>query len=140
MATMASAAIGVDSVSVLRAATRQIRILIVDEHLLVQEGLSALIHREEDMTVVATASSGREAMDAVRRHRPDLVTLDLLLPDMPGEELARRNLRGHGSLRSPPPRVICTRGGLWTQAFKAICRRRRPTVSWSERFATCRPD
>jgi DNA-binding NarL/FixJ family response regulator len=44
------------------------------------------------MTVVATASSGEEAMDDVRRYRPDVVTLDLVLPDMPGEELAQRIL------------------------------------------------
>jgi len=58
----------------------------------VQEGLAALIDREEDMTVVAAASSGEEAMSAVRRYRPDVVTLDLLLPDMPGQHLARRIL------------------------------------------------
>jgi DNA-binding NarL/FixJ family response regulator len=39
---------------------------------------------------VATASTGEEALDDVRRYRPDVVTLDLLLPDMPGEVLARR--------------------------------------------------
>src|SRR5207247_9423689 len=51
-----------------------------------------MINREEDMTVVATASSGAEAIDDVRRYRPDVVTLDLLLPEMPGEDLARRIL------------------------------------------------
>jgi len=66
--------------------------LTVDEHQLVQEGLAAMINREEDMTVVATASSGEEAIDRVRRHKPDVVTLDLLLPDTPGEDLARRIL------------------------------------------------
>ena len=51
-----------------------------------------MINREEDMIVVATASSGEEAMGDVRRYRPDVVTLDLLLPDMPGDDLARRIL------------------------------------------------
>jgi DNA-binding NarL/FixJ family response regulator len=51
-----------------------------------------MINREEDMTVVATASTGAEALDDVRRYRPDVVTLDLLLPDMPGEDLARQIL------------------------------------------------
>jgi len=76
----------------LRVAPRPIRVVTVDGHQLVQEGLAAMINREEDMTVVATASTGAEALNDVRRYRPDVVTLDLLLPDMPGEDLARRIL------------------------------------------------
>jgi len=76
----------------LRTVPRPIRVLTVDGHQLVQEGLAAMINREEDMTVVASASSGDEAIDDVRRYRPDVVTLDLLLPDMPGEDLARQIL------------------------------------------------
>ena len=76
----------------LRAVPRPVRVLTVDGNQLVQEGLAAMINREEDMTVVATASSGAEAIDDARRYRPDVVTLDLLLPDMPGEDLARRIL------------------------------------------------
>src|SRR6266853_4537785 len=76
----------------LRVAPRPIRVVTVDGHQLVQEGLAAMINREEDMTVVATASTGEEALNDVRRYRPDVVTLDLLLPDMPGEDLARQIL------------------------------------------------
>src|SRR5882762_80277 len=90
MASAAAAAMTVHAG--LRIVPRPIRVLTVDAHQLVQEGLAAMINREEDMTVVATASSGEEAIDDVRRYRPDVVTLDLLLPDMPGEELARRIL------------------------------------------------
>src|SRR6185369_11711954 len=90
---MASAAVAVIiQHSVLRTVSRRIRVLAVDGNQLVQEGLAALIDREEDMVVVATASSGEEAINDVRRYRPDVVTLDLLLPDMPGEHLARRIL------------------------------------------------
>jgi DNA-binding NarL/FixJ family response regulator len=92
MAAMAPAAITAGTMSVLRAIHRQIRVLTVDEHQLVQEGLAAMINREDDMSVVAAASSGEEAIEAVRCYRPDVVTLDLLLPDMPGEDLARRIL------------------------------------------------
>jgi DNA-binding NarL/FixJ family response regulator len=87
-----AAAIPLGTLTLVRAANRPIRVLTVDEHHLVQEGLAAMINREEDMTVVASASNGREAMDAVRRLRPDVVTLDLLLPDIQGDELARQIL------------------------------------------------
>jgi DNA-binding NarL/FixJ family response regulator len=76
----------------LTAVPRRIRVMSVDSQQLVQEGLVAMISREEDMTVVATASNGEEAMDEVRRFRPDVVTLDFMLPDMPGEVLVRRIL------------------------------------------------
>jgi len=91
---MASAALATIAVTAcgLRTVPRRIRVLAVDGHQLVQEGLAAMINREEDMTVVATASSGQEAIDDVRRYRPDVVTLDLLLPDMSGEDLARQIL------------------------------------------------
>ena len=92
---MACAAVAIVAVPIparLRVVPRRTRVLSVDSHQLVQEGLAAMINREHDMTVVATASTGEEALDDVRRCRPDVVTLDLLLPDMPGDELARRIL------------------------------------------------
>jgi DNA-binding NarL/FixJ family response regulator len=67
-----------------------IRVLTVDQHPLVQEGLAAVIDREPDMTVVASAACGREGLEAFRRLRPDVLTLDLLLPDMSGDDLAKR--------------------------------------------------
>jgi two-component system NarL family response regulator len=89
---MASAAAAISFFPALRMVPRPIQVLTVDGHQLVQEGLAAMINREDDMTVVATASTGEEALDDVRRYQPDVVTLDLLLPDMPGEDLARRIL------------------------------------------------
>jgi len=89
---MASAAVAIKVSPALRTAPRRIRVLTVDGNQLVQEGLASTISREDDMTVVATASNGKEAIDDVRRYRPDVVTLDLLLPDMPGAELARQIL------------------------------------------------
>ena len=92
MACAAAAIVAVPIPAGLRVVPRRIRVLMVDSNQLVQEGLAAMIDREADMTVVATASTGEEALDDVRQQRPDVVTLDLALPDMPGEELARRIL------------------------------------------------
>jgi DNA-binding NarL/FixJ family response regulator len=69
-----------------------IRVLTIDEQPLVQEGLAALINKEPDMAVVAGVSSGKEAINSYRRYRPDVATLDLLLPDMPGETVAAQIL------------------------------------------------
>jgi DNA-binding NarL/FixJ family response regulator len=92
MACAAAAIVAVPIPAGLRVVPRLIRVLTVDSNQLVQEGLAAMIDREGDMTVVATASTGEEALDDVRQQRPDVVILDLALPDMPGEELARRIL------------------------------------------------
>ena len=92
MACAAAAIVAVSIPAGLRVVPRLIRVLTVDSNQLVQEGLAAMIDREGDMTVVATASTGEEALDDVRQQRPDVVILDLALPDMPGEELARRIL------------------------------------------------
>jgi len=92
MACAAAAIVAVPVPAKLRAVPRRIRVLTVDSQPLVQEGLIAMIDREHDMTVVAAASTGEEALADVRRYRPDVVTLDLLLPDMRGETLARRIL------------------------------------------------
>jgi DNA-binding NarL/FixJ family response regulator len=92
---MACAAAAISAIPIpagLRVVPRSIRVLTVDSSPLVQEGLAATIDREADMRVVATASTGAEALHDVRQCRPDVVTLDLLMPDMPGEELARRIL------------------------------------------------
>ena len=92
MACAGAAIVAVPVSARLLVVPRRIRVLTVDSQQLVQEGLAALIDREQDMTVVAMASSGEESLADVRQYRPDVVTLDLFLPDMPGEKLIRRIL------------------------------------------------
>src|SRR5260370_14336403 len=59
-----------------------IRILSVDDHPLLREGVAALLAGQSDMTVVAEASNGREAIEQFRKHRPDVTLMDLQMPEM----------------------------------------------------------
>ena len=62
----------------------QIRILAVDDHALVREGIAVLVGTQPDMTLVAEAANGREAIQQFRTHRPDVTLMDLQMPEMNG--------------------------------------------------------
>ena len=61
-----------------------IRVLAVDDHPLVREGIAALIGCEEDMELIGEASNGREALELFRKHQPDITLMDLQMPEMNG--------------------------------------------------------
>jgi DNA-binding NarL/FixJ family response regulator len=61
-----------------------IRILAVDDHALLREGIAGLVAGQSDMTLIAEASNGREAIHQFRAHRPDITLMDLQMPEMNG--------------------------------------------------------
>ena len=63
-----------------------IRILTVDDHPLLRKGIAALVNNEDDMKLVAEASTGEEAMEKFRAHRPDVTLMDIQLPGLNGIE------------------------------------------------------
>ena len=63
---------------------KQIRILTVDDHPVLRQGIAALIADEGDMILVAEAANGREAINQFRAHRPDVTLMDLQMPEMNG--------------------------------------------------------
>jgi DNA-binding NarL/FixJ family response regulator len=61
-----------------------IRVLAVDDHPLLREGIAALIDTQSDMQLIGEASNGREALEQFRNHRPDITLMDLQMPEVSG--------------------------------------------------------
>jgi len=74
-------------------ANQPIRILTADDHALLRQGIASLVGLESDMEIVAQASTGREAIEKFKAHRPDITLMDLQMPDISGIEamIAIRN-------------------------------------------------
>jgi DNA-binding NarL/FixJ family response regulator len=79
----------------------RIRILVVDDHFVVRMGLVASLSLEADMVVVAEASDSQQALEQYRKHRPEIVLMDLRMPEVDGVETTSLLCR-----EDPPARVI----------------------------------
>ncbi len=68
----------------------KIRVLLADDHAVVRQGIRRFLEEAGDIEVVAEAGDGREALERVREHRPDIAVLDIRMPEMSGVEVTRR--------------------------------------------------
>ena len=97
---------------------KPIRVLVVDDSAFVRKVVTQMLSRSPSIEVVGTARDGEEALELTERYRPDVVTLDLVMPRMNGVEF----LRAQGS-RRPVPVVICSiahqSGAMALEAFEA---------------------
>jgi PAS domain S-box-containing protein len=76
--------------SVLRSPSSALRVLLVDDHKVVREGLAALLNEQADLEVIGQAGNGREAVDLACRLGPDVVVMDVAMPLMAGDEATRQ--------------------------------------------------
>src|SRR6202044_2196226 len=93
-----------------------IRVLSVDDHPIIREGIAAMIRRQSDMKLIAEACNGREAVEQFRTHRPDVTLMDLQMPEMGGID-AMSAIRGE----FPEARIIVlTTYSGDVQVFRAL--------------------
>src|SRR5580658_5225948 len=79
--------------------SQKIRILTVDDHPILREGLAAMFESEEDMELIAEAGSGQQALALFEEHLPDITLIDLKLPDMHGIDIIRSLRAQHPDAR-----------------------------------------
>lgn len=76
-----------------------IRILIVDDHAVVRKGLVMVLRQEPDFEVVGEAANGRKGLEAAKSFNPDIVLVDLVMPEMDGQEMALTLRKSHPNIK-----------------------------------------
>ena len=76
-----------------------IKVLLVDDHEIVRSGVEALLNKAKDIKVVAVAKTGEDSVEAVARHRPDVVVMDINMPGIGGIEACRRILNDNPEVK-----------------------------------------
>ena len=94
----------------------QIRVLCVDDHPLIRDGVAYALQSQDDIELVANASTGREALALYQQHRPDVTLMDLKLPDLDGIDVMLRIREAHPNARF----VVLTTYGGDVQAARAL--------------------
>jgi RNA polymerase sigma factor (sigma-70 family) len=77
----------------------KIRVLVVDDHAIIREGLRVMLGNQPDMEVVAVAANGREAIQLVEKHEPDIAVIDLSMPELNGVEAIQQMMPRHPHLQ-----------------------------------------
>ena len=77
------------------ATLKKIRVILADDHPVVRDGLAAIVNQQKDMTVVAEAGDGAEAITLYEEHRPDVMVLDLRMPRRDGVSVVEEVLEKH---------------------------------------------
>lgn len=95
---------------------RKIRILIADDHMLMRMGISALITSTTDMEIVGEAKNGRQAVELAESIKPDVVIMDLMMPEMIGSEATKLIHEANPGIKI----VILTTYGTSVELAKAV--------------------
>ena len=77
----------------------KIRVLVADDHAIIREGLRVMLGNQPDMEVVAVAANGREAIQLVEKHEPDIAVMDLSMPELNGVEAIQQMMPRHPHLQ-----------------------------------------
>ena len=77
----------------------KIRVLVADDHAIIREGLGIMLGNQPDMEVVGTAANGREAVRLVDEHQPDVVVMDISMPELNGIEAIQQMLPRHPQMK-----------------------------------------
>lgn len=96
--------------------TDKIKILIVDDHAIVRDGLGAILRFQKDMTVVGEAEDGASAVEKVGRLSPDVIILDLMMPNMDGAEATKEILKVNPTTKI----LLLTSYGTSTELSRAL--------------------